>query len=174
MAGRTMTNHFQPPVDRAAFLEAMSRVAATVNIVTTDGPAGRDGMAITAMVPVSADMAQPTLLVCVNRNSRPAPTILANGVFCVNVLGEDQSALCDCFAGRHGGTCDQWFERGTWSGLGTGAPALDQALVNLDCKVTEVSQMGTHHVIFGAVAAIRSGAGKPLLHANRTYCRLSA
>ncbi|MBI4047129.1 MAG: flavin reductase, partial [Devosia nanyangense] len=39
---------------------------------------------------------------------------------------------------------------------------------------TEVSQMGTHHVIFGAVAAIRSGAGKPLLHANRTYCRLSA
>jgi len=169
-----MTTLLPPRADRAAFVEAMSRIAATVSIVTTDGHAGRDGMAVTAMVPVSADMEQPTLLICINHSSRPAPTIVANGVFCVNVLGEEQSQLCDCFAGRHGGTCDQWFARGSWSQLGTGAPALDEALVNLDCTVAEISQMGTHHVIFGAVQTIRHGTGKPLLHANRAYCRLSA
>jgi flavin reductase len=169
-----LLDHALHPADRQSFINAMALVATTVSIVTTDGAAGRDGMAVTAMSSVSADAAQPTLLICINAASRPAPVILDNGVFCVNVLAEDQSMLCDCFAGRHGGTCDQWFTRGTWSRLASTAPALDQALVNFDCAVTEVSRMGSHHVIFGAVQAIRSRpADRPLLHANRAYCRLA-
>src|SRR5690606_26923968 len=53
-------------VDRTSFLNAMSRVAMTVNIVTTDGVAGRDGLVVSAMAPVSVDMERPTLLICVN------------------------------------------------------------------------------------------------------------
>jgi flavin reductase len=168
-----MTRAFPPRADRAAFIEAMSRLASSVSVVTTDGPAGRDGLAVSAMVPVSADPGRPTLLVCVNRNSRPAPAILANGAFCVNVLGEDQAELCERFAGRRGGTSAEWFARSGWSVLATGAPALEGALAAFDCTVAEIGEMGSHHVIFGAVEAIRSGAGKPLLHAGRAYRRLS-
>ena len=40
---------------RQDFLQGMSFVAATVNVVTTDGPAGRSGVTVSAMSSVSAD-----------------------------------------------------------------------------------------------------------------------
>jgi flavin reductase len=40
---------------RAAFLEGMSRSAASVSVVTTDGPAGRGGVTVSAMTSISAD-----------------------------------------------------------------------------------------------------------------------
>ena len=54
------------PADRALrqqFLHGMSHAASTVNVVTTDGVAGRHGVTVSAMVSVSADTPQPTLLV---------------------------------------------------------------------------------------------------------------
>lgn len=162
-----------PPVCRGKFIDGMSRVAAAVSIVTTDGAAGRDGMAVTAMSAVSADAEFPTLLICVKSTSRPAPLIRANGVFCVNVLAENQVAFSDLFSGRNGGDRDSWFTHGRWSRLYTSAPALDSALVNFDCTVAEVSDVGTHHVIIGSVLAVRIAPGRPLLYANRGYGRLS-
>ena len=70
---------------RARFLAGMSHAAATVNVVTTDGAAGRHGVTVSAMSSVSADTAKPTLLVCVNEASASAAAILENGIFCVNV-----------------------------------------------------------------------------------------
>ena len=55
---------------RSAFVDAMSRVASTVHIVTTDGPGGRVGATVSAMTSVSADTPMPTLLVCLNRAVR--------------------------------------------------------------------------------------------------------
>lgn len=161
-----------PGVDRANFLEGMSRVAMAVSIVTTDGAAGQDGLVVSAMAPVSADMERPTLLICVNAASRPAWKIEGNGVFCLNVLAEQHAGLSDCFAGRAGGSSADWFGKECWSTLRSSAPALDGALANFDCEIVEVSRMGTHLVIFGAVAALRTGSGRPLLHANRSYQRL--
>lgn len=161
-----------PPADRAGFLEAMSRVSMAVSILTTDGPSGRDGMVVTAMCPVSADTAHPTLLVCVNAASRPAPVIGANGAFCVNVLAETQHGLADAFAGRGGGRTPDWFARAGWMALRTGAPALDGALVNFDCRIAEINQVGTHLVIIGSVVALRTAPGGPLVYADRGYRRL--
>jgi len=162
-----------PGVDRSSFLEAMSRIAMTVNIVTTDGAAGRDGLVVSAMAPVSADMERPSLLICVKATSRPAQKLETNGVFCLNVLSDRHAGLSDSFAGRCGGQTTEWFGNDSWSVLQSGAPALDDALANLDCEITEVSQMGTHLVIFGAVLAVRTSAGQPLLHANRAYQRIT-
>lgn len=162
-----------PAADRASFLEGMSRVTMAVSIVTTDGAAGRDGMVVTAMSPVSADMERPTLLICVKAASRPAPVITANGVFCVNVLAEGQAGLSDSFAGRAGGRTNVWFDSARWSSLRSPAPALDGALANFDCEIASFTPMGTHLVIFGSVLAVRTAPGRPLLHANRAYHRLS-
>jgi hypothetical protein len=75
-----------PAIPRDRFLDAMSRVAATVNVVTTDGPGGRAGVTVSAMTPVSADGAAPTLLICLHEDSRTTPAIAANRCFCINVL----------------------------------------------------------------------------------------
>ena len=85
-------------MQRDLFIEGMSHAASTVNIVTTDGPAGRAGVTVSAMCSVTADA--PTLLVCVHQKSAACEAILANGVFCVNVLRDDQALISDTFAGR--------------------------------------------------------------------------
>src|SRR5580698_1937029 len=87
---------------RQRFLHGMSHAACTVNVVTTDGAAGRHGITVSAMVSVSADTPQPTLLVCIHHKSSVASALLENGVFCVNVLRDDQSHISDNFAGRRG------------------------------------------------------------------------
>ena len=88
------------PALRRNFLAAMSHAACTVSVVTTDGPAGRAGVTVSAMASVSADTPQPTLLVCVHHLSHAAEAILGNAAFCVNVLRDDQSDISDHFAGR--------------------------------------------------------------------------
>ena len=66
----------QPQVSRLEFRDAMARVCAPVNIITTDGPAGRGGFTATAMCSVSDD--PPTLLVCMNERSAQTGMFLDN------------------------------------------------------------------------------------------------
>ena len=88
------------PSIRAQFVDGMSRAAFCVNVVTTDGPAGRAGVTVSAMSSISADGSNPTVLVCIHHQSRTAAAILENRTFCVNVLRHDQSDIADCFGGR--------------------------------------------------------------------------
>lgn len=155
---------------RIDFLEGMSRAAATVNIITTAGAAGRVGLTVSAMTSVSADTSKPTLLVCINANSAGAAPIIANGVFAVNILSEAQAMISDVFAGRTGEQGEAKFGCASWHAGTTGAPLLDGALAAFDCRVTLHRQIGTHHVVFGEVEAVHfSGAGRPLIYAQRNY-----
>lgn len=155
---------------RSAFLDAMSHTAATVNIVTTDGPAGRAGVTVSAMTSVSADTPAPSLLVCINRSSRACGPILRNGVFCVNVLRDDQSHISDVFAGRIETANGDKFSCADWVAQGTGAPRVIDPLVAFDCRVTDSELFGTHYVIFGAVDNIFiADQGLPLIYASRAY-----
>ncbi|MEQ9673623.1 MAG: flavin reductase family protein, partial [Roseovarius indicus] len=86
-------------VPREDFISAMRRVAASVTVVTTDGPAGRAGATVSAFSSVSAD--PPTVLVCLHAQSRIAGFVQENKRFCVNVLPERFSDIADRFAGRH-------------------------------------------------------------------------
>jgi flavin reductase (DIM6/NTAB) family NADH-FMN oxidoreductase RutF len=155
---------------RRRFLQAMSHAACTVNVVTTDGVAGRHGMTVSAMVSVSADTPQPTLLVCIHHRSSVAEALLANGAFCVNVLREDQRRISDSFAGRTGARGASKFDCACWTTQVTGAPRVIDSLVAFDCRVTASERVGSHCVVFGSVLDIFLGeAGAPLIYANRAY-----
>ena len=54
-------------VSKTEFRNAMARVCAPVNVITTNGPAGRGGFTATAMCSVTDE--PPTLLVCMNSRS---------------------------------------------------------------------------------------------------------
>ena len=99
---------------KARFFQGMSYAAATVNVITSDGPAGRVGLTVSAMSSVSADTPRPTLLVCINESSAAATALLENGVFCVNVLHDHQSYISDVFAGRYKDTVEDKFECTKW------------------------------------------------------------
>ena len=162
------------PALRAKFLEGMSFVAATVNVVTTDGPAGRAGVTVSAMSSVSADTPKPTLLVCVHHKSPAADAIRENGVFCVNILRDDQSYISDAFAGRFRETLDDKFDCADWVTETTGAPRVASPLAAFDCRMTGSDLVGTHYVFFGEVQAIyTSERGSPLVYSQRAYGRTS-
>ena len=155
---------------RRKFVSAMSRAASTVNVVTTDGASGRAGVTVSAMAPVSADSRFPTLLVCVHELSPAASKILENRSFCVNVLRDDQSYIADSFAGRFKDTVLDKFECADWVDEESGSPRLLNPLVAFDCRVADVSCVGTHNVIIGEVVGIFiAEAGSPLIYARRAY-----
>ena len=161
-------------VARTAFLDAMSMTAATVNVVTTDGPNGRAGMTVSAMSSVSADTARPSMLVCLDQSSSSAQAILGNAAFCVNILREDQAYVSDVFAGRTKTGDGDKFSCTDWVVGKTGAPRMRNPLVAFDCRIAHVRLIGTHHVVFGEVEdTFVSSEGNPLIYAKRSYARLA-
>ncbi|WP_246542514.1 flavin reductase family protein [Roseibium polysiphoniae] len=156
------------PLDQATFREAMSRIAAAVHVVTTDGPAGRMGATVSAVCSVSDDPA--SVLVCVNRSSRVHAAILENKIFCINTLATAHEDVSDVFAGRGNLGMDERFQRTAWTPLATGCPALEDALLSVDCDVHTITEMGSHSVIIGTVADLRMNEpGGSLLYVRRGY-----
>jgi flavin reductase len=148
-------------VDALRFREGMSRVAASVHVVTTDGPAGRAGFTATAVAPVTDSPA--SLLVCIHAEGRSAQALAENAVFCVNTLGISDRALAEAFAGHSGLAGEARFGHGRWSRLATGAPALETSLVSFDCRLVEARLVATHYVVIGAVVEVRLGREEPAL-----------
>jgi|SRR5665213_3417291 len=158
-------------VEPNAFRQAMSRVSASVHVVTTFGPAGKAGFTATAVCSVSDNPA--TLLVCLNGCSQILPVLQKNRCLCVNTLGADDKNIADIFAGRTGLFMDTRFETGSWLTLKSGSPVLESAIVSFDCIVTEIKQVATHNVFFAVVKEIREPLrGQALLYHDRIYKRM--
>ncbi len=140
-----------PQVERDAFRAAMANLGAAVNIITTDGPAGRAGFTASAVCSVTDT--PPTLLVCLNRSASVWPTFNANGFLCVNTLAAGQEPLSTLFGGKT--AMSERFAAANWHTLSSGSPLLQDALVSFDCKVTQVTSVGTHDVLFCEVLALQ-------------------
>lgn len=156
------------------FRAAMRQLATAVNIITTGQGDQRRGL--TASAVCSLTVTPPMVLICVNHFGEAHRAMLENGTFCVNVLNVEQRFLADIFAGQAGVAPADRFSHAQWSELSSGAPVLDGALVNIDCRIAERVQTTTHSVFFGAVQAIRFGQQPtpPLLHFDRHYFSLAA
>jgi flavin reductase (DIM6/NTAB) family NADH-FMN oxidoreductase RutF len=155
---------------RQDFLNAMARVATSVAVVATDGPAGCFGVTVSAFASVSAD--PPMVLVCINRRSPVVGAIGINGVMTLNILGAGQSAIADVFAGRSlqhkpfDFSCAEWGDGGL-----EGARHLNDAAVSLHVAITTVQEVETHAVILGRVIATCLSGTEPLIYAQSRYGR---
>lgn len=159
------------PVESKDYRDAMSHYAGAVQVVTTDGAAGRRGVTLTASCSVSDN--PPTVLICLQKTHEENRLFTENGVFAINTLSGSQEQLAEAFSGRIGLTQDERFELAQWDRLTTGAPALVGALAVFDCRVTSVQDHSTHYVLFGEVAALRASTDEEaLIYLNRRYHRL--
>ncbi len=159
------------PVDKQTYREAMARLGAAVNVITTDGPGGRAGFTASAVCSVTDT--PPTLLVCANRANDSYPALRANGVLCVNTLTASHEEVSAVFAGMTEHSVDRRFEVGVWDVLVTAAPALQGAAVAFDCRIDQVVEVGTHDVFFCAVEAVRIGSvSEALIYYGRGYHHL--
>ena len=164
-----MKNGISVADERISFLQAMAEAATSVTLVTTEGPAGRFGVTVSAFASVSAD--PPMLLACINRKSPAAAAIAANGGFCVNVLSAAQSFLADVFAGRseryppYDFTCADWLRaEGGWQ--------LNDAIASFDCALDRDVAAGSHQILIGRVLATHRSAQPEigsLVYSRRAY-----
>lgn len=153
-------------VEAVIYREAMSRLGAAVNIITTFDAGGRHGLTVSAVCSVTDE--PPTLLVCVNRTTRSRSSFLVGGPICVNTLAHAQKDISVAFSGKL--EMEERFTAGTWISGSTGAPVLVEALVAFDCRVSSIVEVGTHSVMFCEVKEIRLGTpGEGLVYFNRTY-----
>ncbi len=150
----------------------MARLGAAVSVITSDGPAGRCAFTASAVCSVTDD--PPTLLVCMNRGSDSYQAFKANAVLCVNTLAASQERLSPVFAGFTDHTMTERFGHAGWIILATGAPVLTGAVVSFDCRIAQVSEVGTHGVFFCEVDAIQAGTSREgLIYFGRTYHRIA-
>ena len=149
------------------FIDAMSVAVTGVNLITTDGRAGRFGVTVSAMCSVSAD--PPMLLACINRRSPVCSAILSNQVYCVNVLSTRQRNLADSFAGRTNQAKPYDFSSGRWEQCASAVPRLADATSTFDCVLEHAYDAGSHTIFVGRVTAATEGNDSPLLYTDRNY-----
>ncbi|MGU7771730.1 flavin reductase [Burkholderia sp. MR1-5-21] len=157
---------------RRHFREAMSRLPAAVNVITTDGEHGRWG--ITASAVCSVTDTPPTMLVCINRNSRAHDIMRGNGHVAINLLPPACQDIAQAFAGMTSAPAGARFDGDHWrSGL-TGVPVLAEANVSLEGDIVDSKVVGSHTVMFVRIdhIALRS-EGDGLIYFGRAFHRLA-
>ena len=155
-------------IEPAVFREGMSRLAAAVSLVTTDGPRGRQGFTASAVCSVTDT--PPVLLVCMNRDYVPVDAFRENAGLCVNVLSGAHQALSNLFADPSVSMADR-FAASPWLRAASGMPMLGDAVVSFDCSIVQVVEIETHSVLFCRVRDIGfAEAGRDaLLWCGRGY-----
>jgi flavin reductase (DIM6/NTAB) family NADH-FMN oxidoreductase RutF len=154
------------PLARDAFLRAMRRVASSVAVVSTDGPAGCHGATVSAFSSVSAD--PPMVLVCLRSGSRIADAVTANGKLCVNVLPQDRHDLANRFSGRDDHQIKDRFLGVDYFGDQGVAPEIQGATI-FSGSVEQIVAAGSHSIFICQVLNVREGAAAPLTYLDGNY-----
>jgi flavin reductase (DIM6/NTAB) family NADH-FMN oxidoreductase RutF len=131
----------------------------------------------------SVSLRPPLVLVAFDRGRRIVPALRQAGRYAVNVLGEGQQALSDCFAGgpspradaRGGPSAEPGVELcgAEWRPGATGLPILAGAIATLECTVVEIHPAGDHDLYLARVDAAAAGEDSmPLLYYSGRYLRI--
>ena len=153
-------------IEATDFRDAMSLLTSAVSVVTTAGMSDRHGFTASAVCSVTDT--PPTLLVCMNKASRSHAYFVENKILTVNVLGSHHEHISNVFASKM--TSEERFKHGVWIELETGAPVLEDALVNFDCEIDDIQEVGTHTVFMCRIVAIQqSQHDQSLVYFNRAY-----
>lgn len=113
------------------------------------------------------------LIACVNRNASGHVAIRTNGSFCVNLLSIGHEETAAIFSGQRGLAGDARFDA-NWRVLATGAPVLEGALANFDCRLVQEHEFSTHSIFIGAVEAMDTAPDlRPLMYFDGAFRSLS-
>ncbi len=166
-----MNAYSKIPAPAPALKDAMRLVAGGVSVITAGVGDERTGLTVTSAVSLSLD--PPAMIVCVNRNASAAPVIAKQRHFCVNVLAAEHIRVADRFAGRGGVKGALRYAEAEWRELSTGALALEGALAAIDCEVEEMIERHSHFIVIGAVRAVKTRVGRPLVYSEGRYQELA-
>jgi 3-hydroxy-9,10-secoandrosta-1,3,5(10)-triene-9,17-dione monooxygenase reductase component len=161
--------------DSNTFRLVMGRFATGVTVVTTFSEGRPQGITVNALSSVSLE--PPLVMVALDRGRFITPMVREHGRYGVNVLGEGQQALSDCFAHAAVKPGREDFCGAAWHQGTTGLPLLDGAIATLECTVVETYSAGDSDLFIGRVDALDDGGATavgtgPLLYFRRHYLRV--
>ncbi|WP_306318151.1 MULTISPECIES: flavin reductase family protein [unclassified Streptomyces] len=151
----------RPAEDAEAFRTLMSAFPTGVAVVTSlDDGAGPRGATCSSLCSVT--LSPPTLLVCLTSTSSTLAAIRERGGFAVNLLHSGARDTARTFATP---VADR-FATVPWEPFGSrGLPWLVRdAFAVAECRADELTVVGSHAVLLGAVLGSRFTEGVPLLY----------
>jgi steroid delta-isomerase-like uncharacterized protein len=155
----------EPADPDTAAIKAFNRQFVTgVTVVTTrDGEVPR-GLAANAYCSVSLE--PPLVLVCVQKTSSTYPALFSSSHLGINILGADQRATAEVFAGK---SADK-FSGLAWHEGPHGSPLLDGSAASIEAEIQDRFQARTHTVFVCKVRHAELGASAPMIYkAGRFY-----
>jgi 3-hydroxy-9,10-secoandrosta-1,3,5(10)-triene-9,17-dione monooxygenase reductase component len=162
----------RPAVDPDAFRHVLGHFATGVTVVTALLDGDPRGVTVSAFMSVSLD--PPLVLVALDQARSLGPVIGAAGAYAVNILGEDDAHLSECFAGAPVTPDRTSFCGAAWRPGVLGMPILERAIASVECRLERVVRVGDHDFLVGRVVAATGDDRHPppLLYYRRRYHRL--
>ncbi|AWK70884.1 monooxygenase [Rhodococcus oxybenzonivorans] len=151
-------------IDPRRFRTVLGQFCTGVTIITTIDDGVPVGFACQSFAALSLE--PPLVLFCPTKTSRSWAAIERSGVFCVNVLAEEQQSTCARFGSRD----PDKFAGIDWTESPLGSPILTGSLAHIDCTLETVHDGGDHWVVFGRVASLSEiREERPLLFYRGQY-----
>ena len=151
-------------IDPRRFRTVLGQFCTGVTIITTVDDGEPVGFACQSFAALSLE--PPLVLFCPTKTSRSWAAIERSGVFCVNVLAEEQQSTCARFGSRE----PDKFAGIDWMASPLGSPILTGSLAHVDCSLESVHDGGDHWVVFGRVSSLSEiREERPLLFYRGQY-----
>jgi flavin reductase (DIM6/NTAB) family NADH-FMN oxidoreductase RutF len=153
-------------IDAARFRQVLGHFCTGVTVITAVHEGQPAGLAVGSFSSLSLD--PPLVLFCADKGSSTFPKIRGAGVFCVNILADDQEDVCRVFAAMG----DDKFAGMGWKKSSSGSPILDGVLAWIACELVDLGEEGDHYVVVGRVKELEVvHEGGPLLFFRGGYGR---
>lgn len=151
------------------FRAALGRFASGVTVVTTTDAAGNlHGITVSSFCSVS--LKPPMVLICIEKTTASHYAFEESEIFVVNILNKAQADISQQFAAPY---LDKFDGVGYSIGV-LGAPVLDNALVNLECRLRHSLNGGDHSIFVGEVQSVKLNDDLPLIYFRGAYRELEA
>lgn len=135
-------------IDPRRFRTVLGQFCTGVTIITTIDDGVPVGFACQSFAALSLEP-PPLVLFCPTKTSRSWAAIERSGIFCVNVLAEEQQSTCARFGSRD----QDKFAGIDWTESPLGSPILTGSLAHIDCSLESVHD--------GATTGSRSAGSPP-------------
>jgi len=148
-----------PTFDSAHLKQVMGHFCTGVTIITAVD--GEEPVGLTAQSFQSLSLEPALALFSVQKTSSTWPRLQSAKRFCVNILAEDQEALCRSFAASG---ADKYRGVGWRPGPATGAPVLSGVLGWVEAEIVGEHDGGDHVIVVSRILDLNlEHEGRPLL-----------
>ena len=154
-------------ISKDEFRAALSRFPSGVTIVTTKDKEGKlHGITVSAFASVSLE--PPMVMVCVDKRAGSHYAFEESGAFIVHILAEENEHHSNRFASK----IPDKFENVNYRNGIADIPALENALVILECRLAHAHEGGDHTIFVGEIERAAINDGKPLVYWHGDYRKL--